>query len=124
MERSHSGLVRHLGRVVWGKLHRGFESLSLRQERCSHTRSGMAVSLLEKESNTGSITSYSRRCLHRESNAGSSEAFIPSSPPHHNQQAFAGTPGYFSTHVISDQSECYSYYLTLGRNKHKVNTIK
>jgi hypothetical protein len=25
------GLVRHLGKVVWGQLHRGFESLPLRQ---------------------------------------------------------------------------------------------
>ena len=29
-EGSHSGLVRHLGKVVWGKLHQEFKSLTLR----------------------------------------------------------------------------------------------
>jgi hypothetical protein len=29
MEGSHSGLVRHLGKVVWEKSHRGFKSLTL-----------------------------------------------------------------------------------------------
>ena len=31
MEGSHSGLVRHLGKVVWGKPHQEFKSLTLRQ---------------------------------------------------------------------------------------------
>ncbi len=31
MEGSHSGLVRHLGKVVWGKPHQGFKSLTLRR---------------------------------------------------------------------------------------------
>ena len=31
MERSHSGLVRRLGKAVWGQPHRGFKSLPLRQ---------------------------------------------------------------------------------------------
>ncbi len=31
MEGSHSGLVRHLGKVVWEQSHRGFKSLTLRQ---------------------------------------------------------------------------------------------
>ncbi len=29
-ERSHSGLVRRLGKAVWGQPHRGFKSLPLR----------------------------------------------------------------------------------------------
>ena len=33
MEGSHSGLVRHLGKVVWEKSHRGFKSLTLRNAR-------------------------------------------------------------------------------------------
>ena len=30
LEGSHSGLVRHLGKVVWEQSHRGFKSLTLR----------------------------------------------------------------------------------------------
>ncbi len=35
-EDSHSGLVRHLGKVVWGKLHQGFKSLILRNLKNTH----------------------------------------------------------------------------------------
>ena len=33
MESSHRGLVHHLGKVAWGKLHREFESPTLRKNK-------------------------------------------------------------------------------------------
>jgi hypothetical protein len=36
------GLVRHLGTVVWGRLHRGFESLPLRQESLGRLRNSLS----------------------------------------------------------------------------------
>lgn len=33
MESSHRGLVHHLGKVAWGKLHREFESPTLRKDK-------------------------------------------------------------------------------------------
>ena len=37
MESSHSGLVRHLGKVVWGQLHQEFKSPTLRKIRSKAT---------------------------------------------------------------------------------------
>ena len=41
MERWQSGWTRYLGKVVWGKPHRGFESPSLRQKSKSHFEAEM-----------------------------------------------------------------------------------